>query len=54
MKYEAPAVTDFGSITAHTFIHVNSQGHTVHKDHTVCESDKFGEFSCGSHGGSGA
>jgi hypothetical protein len=54
MKYEAPAVIDFGSISDHTFQHVNSQGHTVHKDHIVCETDKFGEYSCGSHGGSGS
>jgi hypothetical protein len=33
---------------------VNNTGHTVHKDHNVCETDKFGEWSCGSHGGSGA
>jgi len=30
------------------------QGHTVHKDHITCETDKFGEFSCGAHGGSGS
>ena len=53
MKYAAPAVTDFGSITDHTFHHTNRNGHTVHKDHIVCETDKFGEWSCGgSHGGS--
>ena len=52
MKYVAPVVVDYGSIADHTFIHTNKQGHTVHKDHIVCETDKFGEFSCGSHGGS--
>ncbi len=52
MKYEAPAVRDFGSITDHTFIHTNRNGHTVHKDHIVCETDKFGEYSCGGGGGS--
>lgn len=52
MKYAAPAVADYGSISDHTFIHTNSQNHTVHKDHIHCETDKFGEFSCGSHGGS--
>jgi hypothetical protein len=54
MKYEAPVVIDFGSISDHTFQHVNNTGHTVHKDHIVCETDKFGEYSCGSHGGSGS
>jgi hypothetical protein len=53
MKYEAPVVIDFGSISDHTFVHVNDQGHTVHKDHIVCETDKFGEYSCGGAGGSG-
>ena len=52
MKYAAPVVVDFGSIADHTFIHTNKQGHQVHKDHIVCETDKFGEYSCGSHGGS--
>jgi hypothetical protein len=53
VKYEAPKVIDFGSISDHTFVHVNPQGHTVHKDHIVCETDKFGEYSCGGgHGGS--
>ena len=53
VKYEAPKVIDFGSISDHTFQHVNPQGHTVHKDHIVCETDKFGEYSCGGgHGGS--
>ena len=52
MKYAAPAVVDYGSIADHTFIHTNSQGHTVHKDHIHCETDKFGEYSCGGHGGS--
>lgn len=53
MKYEAPVVVDFGSISDHTFQHVNKTGHTVHKDHIVCETDKFGEYSCGGAGGSG-
>jgi hypothetical protein len=52
MKYAAPVVVDFGSISDHTFHHTNSQGHVVHKDHITCETDKFGEFSCGGHGGS--
>jgi hypothetical protein len=52
MKYAAPVVVDFGSISDHTFVHTNSQGHVVHKDHITCETDKFGEFSCGGHGGS--
>jgi hypothetical protein len=52
VKYAAPAVADYGSISDHTFIHTNSQNHTVHKDHIHCETDKFGEFSCGGHGGS--
>jgi hypothetical protein len=53
MKYAAPVVVDFGSISDHTFMHTNRHGQVVHKDHiTTCETDKFGEFSCGSHGGS--
>jgi hypothetical protein len=52
VKYAAPVVVDYGSIADHTFIHTNSQGHTVHKDHIHCETDKFGEYSCGGHGGS--
>ena len=52
VKYVAPVVVDFGSISDHTFIHTNSQGHVVHKDHIVCETDKFGEYSCGGGGGS--
>ena len=52
MRYETPTVTDFGSVAAHTFVHTNSQGHVTHKDHIVCETDKFGEYSCGSGGGS--
>ena len=52
MKYAAPAVADYGSISDHTFIHTNSQNHTVHKDHIHCETENFGEFSCGGHGGS--
>ena len=52
VKYVAPVVVDFGSIAGHTFIHTNKTGHQVHKDHIVCETDKFGEYSCGSHGGS--
>lgn len=51
MKYAAPAVVDFGSISDHTFIHTNSQGQTCHKDHVHCQTDKFGEYSSG-HGGS--
>ena len=50
MKYVAPVVVDFGSISDHTFHHTNSQGHIVHKDHIVCETDKFGEYSCGGGG----
>jgi hypothetical protein len=52
VKYAAPVVVDFGSIADHTFVHTNKNGHMVHKDHIVCETDKFGEYSCGSHGGS--
>lgn len=52
MKYVAPVVVDYGSIADHTFLHTNKNGHAVHKDHIVCATDKFGEFSCGSHGGS--
>ena len=53
MKYEAPAVIDFGSISDHTFQHTNPTGHSVHKDHNVCETDKFGEYSCGGGGSVG-
>jgi len=52
VKYVAPVVVDYGSIADHTFLHTNKNGHAVHKDHIVCATDKFGEFSCGSHGGS--
>jgi hypothetical protein len=53
MRYEAPTVVDLGSIADHTFTHTNPRGKPVHKDHNVCETDKFGEYSC-THGGSGS
>ena len=53
MRYASPVVVDFGSISDHTFIHTNPQGHVVHKDHIVCETDKFGEYSCGGGGSVG-
>jgi hypothetical protein len=48
VKYAAPAVADYGSISDHTFIHTNSQNHTVHKDHIHCETGHGG--SVGSSG----
>jgi hypothetical protein len=53
MRYEVPVVVDYGSIAEHTFTHVNPHGKPVHKDHNVCQTDKYGEYSCPS-GGSGA
>ena len=52
MKYVAPVVVDFGSIADHTFIHTNKTGHRSTRITSYCETDKFGEYSCGSHGGS--
>jgi len=53
VKYVAPVVVDFGSISDHTFTHTNSHGNVVHKDTIQCELDKFGEFSCGGGGSVG-
>ena len=54
MRYEAPAVRDFGSIAGHTFSNtgqvpgVGPKG----KDWRDCEWDKFNEESCGTPHGS--
>ena len=42
MKYQIPAVTDFGSIAAHTF---DNPGKGDKSSDTTFETDKFGEFS---------
>jgi hypothetical protein len=48
MSVELPEIVDFGSIAAHTFTNtgqvpgVGPSG----KDHNVCDTDKFGEYSC--------
>ncbi len=50
--YESPRITDFGSITAHTF---DNSGGVVPgvgpkgKDWRDCSFDKFDEESCGTH-----
>jgi hypothetical protein len=53
MRYEIPAVIDYGSIAAHTF--TRCEGHTggsgdPPKDIITCHHDKFGECSCAETG----
>jgi hypothetical protein len=53
MRYEIPAVIDFGSIAEHTFTRCDTASGGVGappKDWMTCEHDKFGECSCGSTG----
>jgi hypothetical protein len=53
MRYEVPAVTDFGSIAEHTFTRCDTaQGGAgaPPKDWMTCEHDNFGECSCGETG----
>jgi hypothetical protein len=42
MKYEAPVVIDFGSISDHTF---QTPGHGTKSGNTTFVTDKFQEFS---------
>jgi hypothetical protein len=48
-KYEAPTLVEYGSISAHTFTRAGGGGPKV-GDWQVCTTDKFGEYSCSSHG----
>jgi len=64
MSYEPPAVTDFGSISEHTFSRSGITGINAETgspcatfsnkrgDFRVCELDKFCEYSCPSAFGS--
>lgn len=48
-RYEAPALVEYGSISAHTFTRAGGDG-PKQGDWQVCTLDKFGEYSCSSHG----
>jgi hypothetical protein len=48
-SYEAPALIAYGSISAHTFTRAGGGGPKM-GDWQVCTTDKFGEYSCSSHG----
>jgi hypothetical protein len=54
MKYEAPRISDLGSIAEHTFanagggVTAGGSGMVPPKDTAVCKLDRFGEYSCGS------
>ncbi|MBI4260079.1 MAG: hypothetical protein HY658_05890 [Actinobacteria bacterium] len=53
MVYQAPAITDFGSIARHTFTNtgeVPGVGPQGKDPHGCATTDKFGEPSCGDHG----
>jgi hypothetical protein len=47
--YEPPVLTEYGSISAHTFTRAGGGGPKL-GDWQVCTTDKFGEYSCSSHG----
>ena len=42
MRYESPAIEDFGSISAHTF---DNPGKGDKSSNTTFETDKWGEYS---------